>query len=116
MCQGRSLGSQARPDCCHGCSGVKLKQKKGLAAPAAEALEVLEDEDLAAQGAAPARPAPAPQGTLRRRLDAGEPLLQDPLRLHKVGARPGSWAVTNCHVTNAHMKSVHIPHPGRKMP
>ena len=83
------MGSQACPDCCHGCSGVKLKQKKGLAAPAAEALEVLEDEDLAAQGAAVARPAPAPLGTLRRRLDGEEPLLQDPLRLHKVGSPPG---------------------------
>lgn len=68
-------------------AGQKLKQKKALVVPAAEALEVLEDEDLAAQPGAPARAAAAPQGTLRQRLDAGdlqEHLREDPLRLHKV--------------------------------
>ena len=103
---GEAVLSHACLDCCHPCSGVRLKQKKGLVVPAAEALEVLEDEDMAAQGAAPARRAPAQLGTLRRRLDAGEPLLQDPLRLHKVGARPGSRAVAACHVTDAHAQSM----------
>ncbi len=61
--------------------------------PAAEALEVLEDEDLAAQPGASARAAAAPQGTLRQRLDAGdlqEHLREDPLRLHKVILSPSS--------------------------
>ena len=67
-------------------AGQKLKQKKALVVPAAEALEVLEDEDLAAQAGASAKAAAAPQGTLRQRLDAGdlqEHLREDPLRLHK---------------------------------
>lgn len=55
--------------------------------PAAEALPVHEDEELAAQGEAAPAGHVAPAGTLRRRLDAGdlqEHLRHDPLRLHKV--------------------------------
>ena len=57
-----------------------------MAAPA-PALDVLEDAELAE--APEAGPAPAPAGTLRRRLDGGalqEGLLHDPLRLHKARA------------------------------
>ena len=68
--------------------------------PAVEALEVLEDEELAAQADVQARAAAAPQGTLRQRLDAGdlqEHLRQDPLRLHKVLPPPGSaLSADNC--------------------
>lgn len=59
--------------------------------PAVEALDILEDEDLAAQPDALERAAAVPQGTLRQRLDAGdlqEHLRQDPLRLHKAS---NSW-------------------------
>lgn len=67
-------------------AGAKLKQKKALVVPAVAALEVLEDEELAKTDTQ-ARAVAAPQGTLRRRLDAEglqEHLQQDPLRLHKV--------------------------------
>lgn len=66
-------------------AGAKLKQKAALVAAPAPALDVLEDAELAEAPAA--EPAPAPAGTLRRRLDGGalqEGLLHDPLRLHKV--------------------------------
>ena len=66
-------------------AGAKLKQKAALVVAPAPALDVLEDADLAE--APEADPAPAPAGTLRRRLDGGalqEGLLHNPLRLHKV--------------------------------
>ena len=69
------------------CAGAKLKQKKALVVPAAEALPVHEDEELAAQSSTAPAGHVAPAGTLRRRLDAGdlqEHLRHDPLRLHKV--------------------------------
>lgn len=80
--------------CSPSAAGQKLKQKKALVVPATAALDVLEDEDLAAaQAGAPGRAGAAPQGTLRQRLDAGdlqEHLRQDPLRLHKAGSLPSS--------------------------
>lgn len=80
-------------------AGQKLKQKKALVVPAAEAMSVLEDEDLAAQAGEPARAPAAPQGTLRQRLDAGdlqEHLRQDPLRLHKATSAPSSLPSDEC--------------------
>ena len=73
-------------------AGAKLKQQAALVAAPAPALDVLEDKELAEAPAAD--PAPAPAGTLRRRLDGGalqEGLLHDPLRLHKVRL----WHITS---------------------
>ena len=92
-------GGNTAPPCG---AGTKLKQKAALVAAPAPALDVLEDAELAEAPAA--HPAPAPAGTLRRRLDGGalqEGLLHDPLRLHKV--RPST-----SHVCSGTGQSSHL--------
>ena len=108
--------------CSLSAAGQKLKQKRALVVPAAEALDVLEDEELAAQAGAPARAAVAPQGTLRQRLDAGdlqEHLRQDPLRLHKVVSPPGSISPDkhpSCPLMDVRLLGDTQKIPGRALP